>query len=96
MGIYINPSNETKESFLLREATPIISLKKFEEVEEGKIQVCLVDNGFFTAAGVLYSQCEIEAFSNSGDSRPREYFVIETAKLANVIPLEDLKFVLDK
>lgn len=95
MGIYINPASESKEAFLLREAETVTTLKDYSDVEPDKIQVVLVDNGFFTAAGVLYSQNEIQAFTSPTDNRPKQFFLIDRSKLSNVISLEDLKFVLN-
>lgn len=82
MGIYINPANETKEAFLLREAETVTTLKNYDDVEKEKIQVVLVDNGFFTAAGVVYNQREIQAFTSPDDRRAKQFFLIDRSILS--------------
>ena len=78
MGYYINPSNESKEAFLMREG----------EATDGPtyptathLPVCWVDNGAFTAAGIGFSSAEVEAFNVPGDKRHKKWFRVPRAKL---------------
>jgi len=65
MGKYINPSNESKEQFLNRLGTEIpvsiLNQRGFQNIIiDGNLAVCLVDNGMFTAAGIMDSQKEMD------------------------------------
>ena len=37
--------------------------------------VCVVDNGYFGAAGYAYSESEMRVFQNAGDRRPKRWFI---------------------
>lgn len=85
MGIYINPPNETKESFLRREGKPCSETIKWEQVPTGEFAVVYVDNGMFSAAGVLYSKQELEYWiDNAEDRRPKKFFLVPREKLIPV------------
>ena len=97
MGCYVNPENETKEAWLEREGRPatqdeIIAIREGRVVEnflaKGVLPVVVVNNGLFTAAGVLYSDREAIAFSDPTDYRPKSYFVATLEKLRAVSPLD--------
>ena len=66
MGFYIDPKNETKEEYLNREAIPIsedpIHLQNHLSEDKQNVLVCLVENPGFTAAAILYSAAELDAF----------------------------------
>jgi hypothetical protein len=86
MGFYINPQSGTKEEWLSKCGRRIIiDLFSFEEYKE-YLPVCLVDNGPFTAAGICYNECELDAFSDPMDSRPKKWYVVPTYKLLEVCP----------
>jgi hypothetical protein len=72
MGIYINPNGKSKEAWLNENA--IHQPKPIWPAEKGKMFVCLVDNGFFRAAGVAYHKNEFEAF-NHPDPRPKSWWI---------------------
>ncbi len=86
MGYYINPPNETKEEFLEREA----SLLSDEDMgfslflDNDDALVCLIDNGIFTAAGVVYNVTEFHAFTDPTDPRPKRWYIIKRDKLWDV------------
>jgi hypothetical protein len=79
MGYYVNPATETKESFLENEGREVqLSECKLTDSE---LPVVLVDNGFFTAAGIAYSEAELQAFTSPGDRRPKRFFMVPKVKL---------------
>lgn len=81
MGYYINPKDETKEQFLIREGKPILPQEGIAISKDG-VPVCLVQNNGFTAAGIAYDRQELEAFQYPGDQRPKLWFSV---------PLESLR-----
>lgn len=90
MGYYINPTNgQTKEQWLEQHATgnkyPRIPPKTINDGPEGTLPVVLVDNFAFTAAGICYSQCELEDFSMD-DGRLKFWYFVPVAKLIEVEP----------
>jgi hypothetical protein len=85
MGLYINPSDMTKEVWLLDNGTMITSsdAKNFSYRNDNKfLPVCLVDNGWMTAAGIAYCASERDAFLESArDHRPKQWFLVAKEKL---------------
>jgi hypothetical protein len=83
MGYYINPLSGTKEEFLEREATPFTMSKevRYADIEPDKALVCLMNNGPFTAAGIVYRQRELEEMTLPTDLRPKKWFTISRDKL---------------
>lgn len=83
MGIYINPSDRSKEAFLQEYGVPV-ELKdiKYGDVRSaGSVPVCLMNNGPFTAAGVCYDEAEFEVFATD-DGRDKRWFIIPLAALS--------------
>jgi hypothetical protein len=85
MGYYINPPNMTKEQFLKEKGTPILpqDVRSFDYASDC-LPVCLVNNGWMTAAAIAYHPREAEVFlGNSGgrDSRPKTWYSISRADL---------------
>ncbi len=58
-----------------------VSKISWEDAKDGILPVVLMDNGPFTAAGVCYSKRELEAFTDSSDSRPKKYYLVKIEKL---------------
>jgi len=84
MGAYINPKVGEKEDFL-REKGKRISAAQFGEFiyeDTTLLPVCLVDNGFFTAAAIAYDERKRDVFLRP-DPRPKRYYLctIEDLKL---------------
>lgn len=82
MGIYINPTTETKEEWLNREA--IIVEPKFPPFP-GDVLVCFIENSEFSAAGVIFTKEEFDSFNDLDDFRPRFWFSVSWKKLNGVI-----------
>lgn len=89
MGYYINPKGMTKEEWLQENhrGFSLIPPKAFRRdgAEGPELVVCLVDNGGFTAAGVVYCQTELEAFAQP-DPRPKLWFWVPKAKVLEEVP----------
>lgn len=83
MGYYVNPPQESKEAFLEKNGIHAHSDIKiaWSEVPEGFLPVVLLDNGPFTAAGIAYSERELEAFTSPTDRRPRKIYMVPIEKL---------------
>lgn len=93
MGCYVNLGIETKSSYLAKEGKLIGQEEAFKHKDfTENFVVVLVDNGFFEAAGICYSQEELDAWRNdyeTGDRRPKKYYVVPKEKLVRVSDLED-------
>ena len=91
MGFYVNPLTESKEDFLKREGMVAPSSPKitWDSVPKGYLPVVLLNNGFFTAAGIAYCESELDAFTRLDDQRPRQIFIVKVEKL---IPVADSSF----
>jgi hypothetical protein len=73
MGCYINPRTTSKEAWLAENGTPTNGPG---QITETHVPVVLVNNGPFNAAGVAFSQRELEAFTQPGDFRPKQWFLV--------------------
>lgn len=45
------------------------------------IPVCVVDNGFFEAAAIIYSRREFDSVNRSDDYRPKTWLLVPVAEL---------------
>lgn len=80
MGYYINPPDMSKEQFLQKHGTPI-NPNDYQFNEE-KLPVCLVDNGWMTAAGIAPDARELAVFNDPADARPKLWFEVSRELLA--------------
>jgi len=83
MGYYINPEDMSKEEFLKLHGTPIRSVD-VKSVPNDTLPVCLVDNGLFTAAGIIYSSQEADEFLRV-DGRRKQWFSALRGQAAAVL-----------
>lgn len=83
MGSYVNPKSETKESFLEREGK-LVDSPSWKNKPENTLPVILVCNAFFTAAGIAYSERELQVFLDPFDFRPKKFYYVDINKLAEV------------
>lgn len=90
MGAYINPDGQNKEEWLRENGTPInlLDVLNWSHKPVDVLPVVLMNNGFFTAAGICYSETEMRVFTDPSDSRPKSYFFVNTEKLYGVSNLE--------
>ena len=95
MGMYVNPSNEEKETFLNREGMLVSKNISWKDVSKGYLPVVLMNNGPFTAAGVAYNESELTAFTGINDLRPRQIFMVKIEKLIPVVGAELERYVKD-
>jgi len=87
MGCYVNPVEVRKEDWLNKNGEEVGNAITFDG-RDGCLPVCLINNGFFTAAGVCYSESEFKAFK-AEDGRKKRWFYVKLEKLHEVC--EDLK-----
>jgi hypothetical protein len=81
MGMYVNTDSkgkdigasfESKIASLLADGAVQTNGKEFE-----KDLVCVVDNGFFAAAGYCFNEREYACFSDTSDTRRKAWFTYE-------------------
>jgi hypothetical protein len=95
MGIYVNPSNMSKEDWLMQNGTLVgqigidghDSIPTYNSFKSGTMPVVLVSNGYFTAAAVCDSQNEYVEFTDLEDGRDRIIFSVDVEKLKTVSDL---------
>lgn len=81
MGFYINPPNEDKEDWLVRNGHQVSrGIAKAFDVnnDRTKVLVCLVQNPSFTAAGIAVTSSEKERFLGipAYDPRPTWWYLV--------------------
>lgn len=77
MGYYVNPEDCTKEEWLDKHGE-LINPKNLVDIPPDTLPVCLVDNGYMTAAGIAYDKQEMEEFlaPDHGPQRPRTWYLV--------------------
>jgi hypothetical protein len=95
MGAYINPRGETKEQWLEREG---LELPQDEVAAMGDkafsgdwLPVCLVDNGPFTAACIMFDNRELDVWLRPDDTRPKRFFMAPLKLLYEVSNLKEYR-----
>lgn len=84
MTQYLNPTTMTKEAFLQKHGTQIPEVMLSSFVTEDRSENCvvvLVDNGFFSAAGIINGDRDVQDFTSPTDYRPRSFYVVKTAAI---------------
>lgn len=85
MGCYINPPNCTKEAYLEQHGTRVSEDDYAFKFDGAHLPVCLVDNGFFTAAAIAYNPRERDAFlPTRQDNRDRLYYIVPISTLLDL------------
>lgn len=87
MGYYLN-GKEEKYHFVskliseekARRVTQNL-LEAFKTKKENETMCCLVDNGAFEALGIIYSEAELQAFSQPTDRRGKVFFIAKDTDL---------------
>lgn len=94
MGEYINPKDMTKEQWLSKHGVCALESEIKMAKHFGKsdlIPVCLINNGPFTAAAILYDEREIIEATRADDLRPKSFFLCEGRDLISVCPSVERK-----
>lgn len=90
MGFYIEvPEAHNKAGQLIRlHGAEDVGLppRRLADVPKGKTLVCVVRNGLFDAAGIVYSEAELEAFKETRTGRPRTWLTMDTEALCQLKP----------
>ena len=84
MGYYINcESAKGKAVYLMdvygAERIPAVYHDSIESLPEDKALICVVDNGSFEAAGLMYDQKELDSFALDGTGRPKTWLLLDRA-----------------
>ena len=76
MGYYINPPDGSSKEHWLHNNAREVSPRELAAFDFSgpDLPICLVDNGFFTAAGICYCPEELEVFQHD-DGREKKWFV---------------------
>lgn len=82
MGYYIEGPTHGKARFIRETYDGEIPfhLVPPSQLPAGKALICVVDNGFFEAAGFCYDDGEYEAFRDPSDHRPKTWVVMDLEK----------------
>lgn len=91
MGYYVNPSNQSKESWLKENCEPFSNKPdSWEEgIKRGLLPVILVDNTIFTAAAIGFSLEEYDVFMDPNDTRLKSLYWVQISKLLKVSDLNE-------
>lgn len=85
MGIYIEVPhhlNKARQLVELHEAIQTLPPEEFSDVPADKFLICVVENGYFDAAAVAYSESEFKAFlPTERDDRPRTWLLMDRVKV---------------
>lgn len=86
MGIYLDPPDQSKEQFLRMDGVRIRPDFAASVLASGThLPVCLVDNGGWTAAAIVYDKRELARISDA-HGRQFEWWSVPRARLFEVAP----------
>ncbi len=83
MGYYIDTDTMTsatgKAAVLVAQhgASLVGKPLSLDDLPDEKALVCVVENGFFDAAAFIFSNSELEEFSNPTDYRPKTWLTMD-------------------
>lgn len=80
MGFYINVPDMSKEDWLEKNGVEVDPAPEVHMDEQNRVAVCLVDNGWMTAAGIAYDRKELDAFKMP-DGRPKTWYLVGASLL---------------
>jgi hypothetical protein len=86
MGLYIEPPRNDKKAWLIANSDGVIREPNFHQVDDTKLLVCLIDNHFFFAGAVCYSEREFDGFNDPSDRRVKQWFAVDKRILKQVCP----------
>lgn len=84
MGYYINPDLNTKAQWLSKNGELVSAsspLPKPSTLPSDKVLVCLVDNGHFNSAALVYDDREFRGFTEPMDHRHKMWFILDKQHL---------------
>lgn len=89
MGFYLDTALPTRKAEQLKRdhgARVTLRPEHLKDVPEGMTLICVVENGRFDAAAIVYSDDELRAFSSDGTSRPRTWMLMDTKEVVSMKP----------
>ena len=84
MGYYVNPPNESKETFLGKYGIVVPLDTTWNSIPSDCVGVVLMDNGLFRAAGIAFSPDELDEFRRPDDFRKKTLYLIEKKILVSI------------
>lgn len=88
MGFYIEtPVNKGKAEYLVNNHGAVRLSGYMPVAEAHEVLICVVDNGPFEAAGIMYSLNEVESFNDEQDRRPKEWLLMTKEEVINLHPM---------
>ena len=82
MGYYINPVGKTKEVWLQENGMQLPGIPPLPStLPDTKRLLCYIDNGTFSALGVVFNDKEYEAFSGPYDKRRKVWVMVAKESL---------------
>lgn len=88
MGVYLEVPDRLGKAMQLKRdhgAQVVVKPEKLSEIPKDKTLICVVENGLFDAAGVAYSQKEMDEFAHF-DGRPKTWMLISTSEVLKMSP----------
>jgi hypothetical protein len=82
---YINPVDQSKEQWLRNNGRDIAENPLTFEIPSEDVLVCLVDNGWMTAAGIAFCREELELFA-APDGRFKIWYSVPRSKVIEICP----------
>jgi hypothetical protein len=88
MGCYIQTGRNThKAAHLIAVGARFINKPDAFEVPEGKVLICVVENGLFDAAAVIFDEREFTDFSvNDHTGRARTWLLMDKSAVLAIAP----------
>lgn len=90
MGFYIEVPSATNKAGQLMKLYGAVNIglppKKLADIPKDKVLVCVVSNGLFDAAGICFSESELEEFKETRTGRPRTWLTMDLEKVCELKP----------
>lgn len=86
MGFYINPTDQSKQEWLDKNAIAVPAPPKSIAEGDGLVPLVLVQNTFFSAVGIAYSEAELQLFKDPMDFRPKSWYWADKDEVLKVCP----------
>ncbi|MFW5804755.1 MAG: hypothetical protein ACOCWG_05950 [bacterium] len=82
MGFYIDGPTLGKVDFIKKKYDGEIVSRpnNFNDIPPNKALICVVNNGFFEAAGFCFDEFELKSFLSPSDERPKTWMLIDLGK----------------